>query len=161
MVSVEYLKHLERQAAPIYNEWAYEGLATWVENFFWSDEKLEFEWVLKRKFTLNAEKGKAFEGRLGRAVDRLDSLPALGAYVTQTDSEFNDGGLDAYAQSCAIWVFLYQHSAARRAKLFEYTLKVYCKDSSKESFAQVFKGEDLAKLDREVRDWLKALEFID
>ena len=161
MVSVEYLKHAERPAAPIYNEWAYEGLATWMENYFWNDDSVEFEWVQRRNYPLNVEKGKLAVARLGHAIAQLDRLPSLDKFVVQTDTEFNDGGLDAYAQSCAIWVFLYQHSAARRAKLFDYTLKVYCKDSGKETFAQVFKGEDLAKLDGEVRDWLKGLEFID
>jgi hypothetical protein len=161
MISVESLKHAERAASPDYNLWAYEGLATWVENYFWSDESLEFEWVLRRNYPLNVEKGKLAVGRLGHAVAQLDSLPSLDKFVVQTHREFNDGGLDAYAQSCATWVFLYQHGAARRAKLFDYTTKVYCKDSGEETFAHVFKGEDLPKLDGEVRAWLKGLEFID
>ncbi len=168
MLCTENLKHLESgrwtkspSGPPPHNKWAYEGIATWSENFFWSDEQLEFEWVLRRKFTLNAEKGKAYEARLGRAVARLDQLPSTDTFVVQTDSEFANGQLDAYAQSCAIWTYLYSQDAGTRAKLMKFARVVHCKESDKGTFTEVFKGTDAAKLDADIRTWLKGLEFAD
>lgn len=150
-----------RATLPPYKLWVREGFAIWMEYLFWDHQSCAFVERNVRKISLQEGSGKAAEGRLWRVSQILDRMPKVQEFVRQNDDQFYAGGLDTYAQSCALVMFLVQRSAESRAKLFELSHVAHLRETESDAFEKVFRGEDLDQLDAALRRWIADLEFDD
>jgi hypothetical protein len=143
-------------AQPCY--WVGEGLATWMETLFWNHDTRTFEQRFVRQLALEANVGAiethlARGQRLGKSMKRIDEI------AVQTKEEFWSGGLQAYSQAVSWTLFLLQRSPASRAAFMRLAILVHTYEATKESFAQLYKGDQLGRMDGEMLTWLEAIKF--
>jgi hypothetical protein len=148
-----------RPQLPRFNVWIREGFATWMEMYHWSDESMRFVVRYVRETPLAEGSGKNAEGRLLRITQMKDRMKKIEDFTSQGDEAFNADGLDAYAQACALTLFLLSHSAESRACLFALSHSAHLREAEKDAFAKAFADYDMDALNAAFKEWIGKIQF--
>ncbi|CAG0983706.1 hypothetical protein PLCT2_02062 [Planctomycetaceae bacterium] len=145
---------------PRFGVWAVEGLATNMEYQFEIGPRFEFRNVRRQRLSDESET-KGTELRLSYLIKDKQNLRKVEEVGRFTDADFNTAQLTGYAESCAVVMFLLNHSASTRAKILQFLLMAHIKQVEKDGFDKCMKGEDFTALNAAFREWLDTLQFVE
>ena len=138
------------------NFWAAEGIASYMEAWFWSEGGWQY---MPMKGYPQTELGHQAISRCKQARNALEKLKPLAAFVAESYPEFDQAAELSYAQSAALAQFLLDAKGpVCRSKFLALLVEVHTCHDDASSFKKFFKDDDLGKLHSEFIAYLEGLK---